>query len=197
MQQNFSTAYIADAVESSLRRLQTDYIDIYQLHSPPTVDLRRDDVVETLERLKEQGKIRYWGIACEEPEDVLLALDHPQLDAVQVSISALEQAALDQAIPSAAARQVGVIGRQVFASGLLTRSMQDLDTRSLDADPTIADRKKQQLERFASLAWRRGDVQPTWRSSSQWPPRASRLPSWASHVCRSSMRHCAECVHHH
>ena len=55
-------------------------------------------------------------------------------------MNALEQAALDHAIPAAVGRGIGVIGRQVFASGLLTRPVQDIQDWQLDWNPEIANR---------------------------------------------------------
>jgi aryl-alcohol dehydrogenase-like predicted oxidoreductase len=121
-EQEFSPAYITSMLEGSLTRLKSDYIDIYQLHSPPLEVLERGDFAETLEQLKQQGKIRYWGVACEHPEDVPVALRYAGLSAIQVSLSLLHQEALASVIPQAAQQGVGVIARQVFASGSLARS---------------------------------------------------------------------------
>jgi aryl-alcohol dehydrogenase-like predicted oxidoreductase len=154
--QDFSATYIVSALEASLRRLKTDYVDVYQLHSPPRDVLERGEFVEPLERLREQGKIRYWGMACEEPEDVLTSLRYQTIASVQVSLSALEQAALPAAIPRASARGVGIIGRQVFASGLLTRQLEAIDPRYLGRDATSVALKRSRLEQFASVAERSG-----------------------------------------
>jgi len=152
-QQDFSRQYIFEAVESSLRRLQTEYIDIYQLHSPPTDVLQRAEFVEALESLRAQGKIRYWGVACEHADDVLTSLRFAGLSTVQVGLSALEQAALDSAIPRAAEEGVGIIARQVYASGLLTRPVDRLPAaHEIDADPVVGERKLAQIERFGALA---------------------------------------------
>jgi aryl-alcohol dehydrogenase-like predicted oxidoreductase len=150
--QDFSPGYVCAALEASLRRLRTDYIDIYQLHSPPPEVLRRAEFVEPLERLREQGKIRYWGVACEREEDVQDCLPFAQLASIQVGFSALEQAALDAAIPRAAARGIGIISRQAYASGLLTRPLESFTTAQLDTDPVVADRKRSQISRLATIA---------------------------------------------
>jgi aryl-alcohol dehydrogenase-like predicted oxidoreductase len=155
-QQDFSSTYITRAVEASLRRLKSDYIDVYQLHDPPVDVLQRGDFVEPLELLRQQGKVRYWGVACQGADDALAALQYPALASIQVGVSALEQAALDAAIPRAAERGVGVIGRQVFASGLLTRRPQALQLHEIDLDPDAARRKREQLVAYASIAERCG-----------------------------------------
>ena len=152
-QQDFSGTYLTKAVEASLRRLRTDYIDVYQLHAPSPEVLGRGEFVETLEKLRVQGKIRHWGVAGDHPEHALSSLHaFPSLEAVQVGLSVLEQAALDRAIPCAASRGVGVIARQVFASGWLTRAPESVIVAHLDADPQTAQRKFEQLLAYASLA---------------------------------------------
>ncbi len=121
--QNFSVTYVERMLEASLRRLHSDYLDLYQLHSPPAEVLERGEFVALFQRLQQQGKIRCWGIACEQPADVLTVLRCvPQASAIQISLSLLHPESADEAIPSAAETGAGVIARQVFASGLLTRA---------------------------------------------------------------------------
>jgi aryl-alcohol dehydrogenase-like predicted oxidoreductase len=153
-QQDFSGAYIERAVEASLRRLKSDYIDVYQLHDPPPAVLEGGQFVEPLERLREQGKIRSWGIACRQPEDALIGLRGASPQSLQVGISVLEQAALDDALPRAAERGVAVIARQVFASGLLTRPVEQVEVAGLDPDPEVAERKRAQLAAYGSIVER-------------------------------------------
>ncbi len=155
-EQDFSPGHIVAAVEASLRRLRTDYIDVYQLHDPSPEVLRRGEFVGPLERLQDQGKIRCWGIAPQHPEHVLAAIDYPSLASVQVGLSALEQSALDAAIPRAAARGAAIIGRQVYASGLLTRSYENIEPHDLDPEPSVASRKQAQLQHFGIVADRCG-----------------------------------------
>ena len=65
LSQDFTPAYLTAALENSLRRLKTDYFDIYQLHSPPADVINAAhfaDTLATLETLKQQGKIRHYGV---------------------------------------------------------------------------------------------------------------------------------------
>ena len=62
---NFSPDYLIYSCEQSLRRLKTDYIDLFQMHYPNLSDVESDGAFEALERLKEQGKILTWGSAIE------------------------------------------------------------------------------------------------------------------------------------
>jgi aryl-alcohol dehydrogenase-like predicted oxidoreductase len=158
-QQDFSPGYIVRAAEASLRRLNTDYIDVYQLHDPPLQILQQGDFVEALELLRQQGKIRHWGVACQQTEDALACLPYTSLTSIQVGLSVLEQAGLDAAIPRAAERGVAIIARQVFASGLLTRELNALKLDEIDGDPLIARQKYDQLVAYAAIV-QRGERTP-------------------------------------
>lgn len=154
--QDFSPEYLVQAVDASLRRLRTDYIDVYQLHSPPIDAIQQGEFVEALQSLHKSGKIRHWGIACDGPDEAMTALQHASAQVIQVGLSALEQAALDAAIPAASQRGMAVIARQVFASGLLTRSPDAVSVPQLDDDPIVAQRKYEQLVAYASILERCG-----------------------------------------
>src|SRR5688572_8553181 len=72
--QDFSPAYLERAVEASLRRLRTDYLDVLQLHSPPVEIIRRGTWQAALDKLQRAGKVRYYGVACDSVEAGLAAL---------------------------------------------------------------------------------------------------------------------------
>ncbi len=75
---DYSPEHIVRAVEGSLRRLGTDYIDLYQLYNPTVRDLVEFECSEVLDRLKAAGKIRYYGVTAYSLEDALAALETPQ-----------------------------------------------------------------------------------------------------------------------
>jgi len=119
--QNFAPDYISKSVEGSLRRLQTDYLDLFLLHSPPVNVLRHREWVETLENLKQQGKIRYCGVSCLTPSDALFCLEVPELDCVQLEINLLNREETNPLLAQLAERKLGIVARQPFASGALTQ----------------------------------------------------------------------------
>jgi aryl-alcohol dehydrogenase-like predicted oxidoreductase len=85
-----SPAYIRSACEASLRRLNTDVIDLYQLH-PKDIDLQdAEEIVETLESLVAQGKIRYYGWSTDDPERARLFARGPHCTAIQHTLSLLD-----------------------------------------------------------------------------------------------------------
>ena len=132
--QDFSPAYIALALEASLRRMKTDYLDIYQLHSPSAETIQSDPFLETLailENMKRQGKIRHYGIAADTVADALAALSHPGIACVQTPFGLLDLEALDALLPQAETQGVGVIARGCFGGGLLKDSLTEAELRDL------------------------------------------------------------------
>jgi aryl-alcohol dehydrogenase-like predicted oxidoreductase len=127
LSQNFSPSYLTKALEASLERLQTDYVDLFQLHSPQPPFLQSNafgEALETLEKLKGQGKLRFYGVATEVPEDAPFCLSAPGISSVQLGFGLLDLEALEQGtLAAAAARGLGIIARGCFGGGLLKDSL--------------------------------------------------------------------------
>ncbi len=117
---NFDPDYIRFALEKSLQRLQTDYIDLYQFHNPPLMMLERGEHYEILETLKAEGKIRYYGVSVHDAYEGMMAIDTGKPDVIQVVYNLLRQDPREELLPFAAERDVGVIVREPLASGMLT-----------------------------------------------------------------------------
>ena len=122
--QKFEPEFIRFACEQSLRRLNTDYIDLYQLHNPRIGAIADDGVFETLEALKHEGKIRYYGAALGPDigwfEEGQASMEERQVSSVQVIYSILEQEPAKAFFPIAAQEQVGLLSRVPHASEALT-----------------------------------------------------------------------------
>lgn len=129
--QDFSADYLIQAVENSLRRLKTDYIDLYQLHSPPAQVVASGEFLEPLEKLKRQGKIRYYGAALDTVDDALLCLQYPEISSLQFPFGLLDQAALDSLVVRATAQEVGLIARGAFGGGLLKPGLTEAELQAL------------------------------------------------------------------
>ncbi|HYC89262.1 MAG TPA: aldo/keto reductase [Thermoanaerobaculia bacterium] len=117
---DFSRARISLAVDGSLKRLRTDYIDLYQLHNPALGELFRDDIHEAMDRLQESGKIRYWGVSVTTPDEGIEIIRRGWGYTLQVLYNVLNQAPADQLFPLAKEKGYGIIVRVPLASGLLT-----------------------------------------------------------------------------
>src|SRR5205823_3415733 len=94
--QDFSPAHIAASLEASLKRLRTDYVDLYQLHGPSPEQL--DEVLPAMDALRRQGKARAIGISLRAPEDGEQTLSLYAFDAVQVNFNLLDQRALESGL---------------------------------------------------------------------------------------------------
>lgn len=122
-QQDFSPGYLTRAVEGSLRRLRTDYIDLYQLHAPKAGPSAMRDALDTLDRLRHAGKIRHFGVGLESLTDVESWLTHDLLSSVQIPFGLLDLEAKPEVLSSIAKHQVGLIARGAFGGGLLKASL--------------------------------------------------------------------------
>ena len=122
--QKFEKEFIKFACEQSLQRLNTDHIDLYQLHNPKAEALDRDEVFETLEQLQFEGKIRYFGAALGPDigwyEEGEMSMRQRHLDSVQIIYSILEQDPALDFFPIAEEENIGLLSRVPHASNMLT-----------------------------------------------------------------------------
>ena len=121
-EQDFSPEHLLRSLDRSLARLGTDYVDLFQLHSPPIDLLLRDDrIVDTLERLRRKGRIRAYGISARSPEDALIAVTVLGFRCVQVNFNLLDQRAMENGLFELCQREgAGIIGRTPLCFGFLT-----------------------------------------------------------------------------
>ena len=117
---DISPRHIKEAVEASLRRLQTDYIDVYQLHSPQLQHLRESNWLETMQSLKEQGKIRYWGASVNHIDAGVWLLEQDLIDSLQPTFHMLYRDMANAMFGLATERDVGIVVKQGLARGLLS-----------------------------------------------------------------------------
>jgi len=143
--QDFSPAYLVRALEASLRRLRTDYVDLLQLHSPPTEVVERGEWEPALEDLKRAGKVRHYGIACDTLETGLAALRFPGVSSIQFTFSLLEQKASEALLPEAQQRGVAVIAREILGNGLLVKDASEIDLAKYCSSPEELERRPKQL----------------------------------------------------
>ena len=120
LKKDFSRQHIFHAVDGSLKRLRTDYIDLYQMHNPSIDELRREEIQEAMEMLQDAGKIRFWGVSVSTPEEGMEVLQRGWGHALQVLYNVLNQAPARELFPAAKEKGYGVIARVPLASGLLT-----------------------------------------------------------------------------
>ena len=116
---NASRDYIRHAVEGSLTRLQKDAIDIYQFHAPPPAEMW-DEAFETMETLKAEGKIRFYGLCLGNEAQALKAIAETGISALMLTYNILNQGMAKTVMSTAAEKGIAVVARQPLSSGLLS-----------------------------------------------------------------------------
>ena len=121
-QKDFSGEFLSKRVEDSLRRLKSDYIDLYQLHTPRTQEQLEQALAntETLDRLIEQGKLRAYGISIGPVEHGLRQIEAGYGSTIQVVYNILQREPEKELLPRAKEADVGIIPRVPLAYGFLT-----------------------------------------------------------------------------
>lgn len=117
---NFEPAYIAFALERSLRRLRTDHVDLYQLHNPPAETMGDPATYEVLESLKAEHKIDAYGVSIHEPLEGQLCIESGKPDVLQIPFSLIRQEWVDELFPRVREAHVGIIAREPLGNGFLT-----------------------------------------------------------------------------
>ncbi|WP_437730297.1 aldo/keto reductase [Sorangium sp. So ce1335] len=119
----YSAENLTAFVERSLKNLETDALDLVQLHCPPTDVYYRPEVFDVLDRLVKAGKVRFYGVSVERVEEALKAIEYPGVQSVQIIYNVLRQRPAELFFPEAKRRQVGILARLPLSSGLLTGKM--------------------------------------------------------------------------
>jgi aryl-alcohol dehydrogenase-like predicted oxidoreductase len=118
--EGYSRENLASWVEDNLRGLETETLDLVQLHCPPTSAYYQPEIFGVLDDLVQAGKIRFYGVSVERVEEALKAIEYPNLQTVQIIFNCFRQRPAQLFFPQAKAKQVGILARVPLASGLLT-----------------------------------------------------------------------------
>lgn len=107
-------------IDRSRRNLGVDTLDLVQLHCPPTAVYSDQRVYDALDSFVADGAIAAYGVSVETVAEGLTALEHPGVQSIQVILNVFRRKPLEELLPAAAARGVGVLARVPLASGLLS-----------------------------------------------------------------------------
>ena len=124
-------------VERSLKNLETETLDLLQLHCPPTDVYYMPEVFGVLEDLVKAGKLRFYGVSVEKVEEALKAIEYPGVQSVQIIFNIFRQRPADLFFSEAQRRQVGILARVPLASGMLTGKLKRTSTFSPDDHRTF------------------------------------------------------------
>ncbi|UZR92428.1 aldo/keto reductase [Chondrinema litorale] len=121
---NPTKKYILEQVEHSLKRLQTDYIDLYQLHGG-TLEDPIDETIDAFEILKKEGKIRAYGISSIRPNVIRTYIEKSNIDSVMMQYSLLDRRPEEESLSLLHQNNISVITRGSLAKGLLAGKVAD------------------------------------------------------------------------
>ena len=163
--QDFSPEFTRKALDASLERLQTNYLDSFGLHNPKLNHIRNDKTFETMDQLINEGKIKTsqvaLGPAIGWTKEGLEAMDRDSVSAVQTVYNILEQTPGNELIQKAENRDVGILVRVPDASGILTGKVKAetvIPSNDHRKDRKIEWRKSalEKVEQFRPIAERNG-----------------------------------------
>lgn len=129
---------ITEEVDASLRALRRETIDLLQLHGPSAEVIERGEIIEALQGLVHQGKVRFIGVATRGEAASLAAIKSDKFHTIQVALNILDQRMRTRVLSEAFASGMGVIARSVLLKGALTSQRANLP-RPLEALEARAD----------------------------------------------------------
>jgi aryl-alcohol dehydrogenase-like predicted oxidoreductase len=121
--EGYSRANLTAFVDRSLKNLETDAIDLLQLHCPPTDVYYHPEVFGVLDDLMAAGKLRHYGVSVERVEEALKAIEYPRVASVQIIFNMFRQRPSELFFAEARRRRVGILARLPLSSGLLAGKM--------------------------------------------------------------------------
>ncbi len=149
--EGYTRANLTSWVEDNLRDLETDTLDLVQLHCPPTDAYYEPEIFGVLDDLVGAGKIRFYGVSVERVEEALKAIEYPNLQSVQIIFNCFRQRPADLFFAQAKLKQVGILARVPLASGLLTGKFR-ADTQFAEDDHRNFNREGQRFDRGETFA---------------------------------------------
>ncbi|HEY3760241.1 MAG TPA: aldo/keto reductase [Verrucomicrobiae bacterium] len=133
-------------VERSLRNLDTDAIDLLQLHCPPTSVYYMPEVFGVLDDMVKAGKLLHYGVSVEKVEEALKAIEYPNVQSVQIIFNMFRQRPADLFFKRAQERKVGILARVPLSSGMLSGKITRKSTFAKD-DHRIFNRHGEAFDR--------------------------------------------------
>jgi aryl-alcohol dehydrogenase-like predicted oxidoreductase len=118
--EGYNRGNLSDFIDRSLRNLETDTLDLLQLHCPPTEVYYTPQFFGELDDFVKQGKIRHYGVSVQKVEEALKAIEYPGVQTVQIIFNVFRQRPSELFFSEATKRQVGILARVPLASGMLT-----------------------------------------------------------------------------
>lgn len=121
--ENFTAENLTPHIERSLQNLETDALDLVQLHCPPTQVYYMPELFGALDTLVTQGKIKNYGVSVEKIEEAIKAIEFENVKTVQIIFNIFRQRPADLFFDLAKQKNIGILARVPLSSGMLTGKM--------------------------------------------------------------------------
>jgi len=128
----YNRANLTAFVERSLKNLETEALDLLQLHCPPTPVYYTPEVFAILDDLIAAGKLRYYGVSVEKVEEALKAIEYPNVQSIQIIFNMFRQRPAELLFEQVKKRHVGILARVPLASAMLTGKLRAESTFDRD-----------------------------------------------------------------
>ncbi len=129
--EGYTPEVLEDYVNQALKNTGLDYLDLVQLHCPPTSVYEFQEVFQKLEDIRQSGKVRHFGVSVEKVEEAEMAATYEVVESVQIIFNMFRQKPSEELFQMLRERGIGVIARVPLASGLLSGKM----TANREFDP--------------------------------------------------------------
>lgn len=144
---DFSETWVKKSLKQSLKRLQTEYIDLFLLHNPSTEVLQKGEIFEVLEKCKKAGQIRHYGVSIDTLEEAMLSLQYP-ISALEITFNLLQQDMAHQLFAEKKAiENKGILIKTPFLRGMIT-SKKNLQTEYFEDEKAHQITKKMEALTF-------------------------------------------------
>lgn len=144
--EGYNRANLTAFVERSLENLDTEALDLLQLHCPPTQVYYMPEVFGILDDFVGAGKVRYYGVSVERVEEALKAIEYPNVQSVQIIFNMFRHRPAELLFEQARKYQVGILARVPLASGMLTGKLKP-DTAFVPDDHRSFNRNGEAFDR--------------------------------------------------
>lgn len=129
---SYTRENLTSYVERSLKNLETDSLDLLQIHCPPTEVYYMPEVFGILDDLTQAGKIKHYGVSVEKVEEALKAIEYPNVKTVQIVFNIFRQRPIGLFFNEAIQRKIGILARLPLSSGMLAGKL--TSTTRFDSD---------------------------------------------------------------
>jgi aryl-alcohol dehydrogenase-like predicted oxidoreductase len=138
-------------IERSLKNLDTEQLELVQLHCPPTEVYYMPEVFDFMDGLVKEGKIAHYGVSVEKVEEAIKAIEYPNVSSVQIIFNIFRQRPADIFFDLAKKKDVAILARVPLASGLLTGKMRK-DSKFAKDDHRYFNRHGEEFDRGETFA---------------------------------------------